>query len=509
MAFQVIIFTDLSASVYKNKPLGAYHIANQLRRNGYSVLVIDHFSRYLRNLNMLDELLINSVDQSTMLVGFSSTFFTVSLPEEKSWSSWLDYYGWDQQDFWCGQSKQTVEDLFARIRRLSPDVKFSYGGMLSTQHQQLIKQSPKLDYVTPGYGESHMLHLLDHLTGQVELRYRLAHDFRTRIIDWDMLAKDYDFHSCGVVNYEPQDVVLPNETLSLQTSRGCMYNCAFCSFPMRGSKRDRKDYHLNWLDLAEYFKRNWELYGVSNYQIVDDTFNETTEKIINFERAIELSGIDISWFSFMRVDLIDQEQLAVLRDSHCSSIWLGIETLNESSLKQIHKRYSAQQALSTIEAISRETSIKQYASVIFGLPGDTETTIRSWMQDLIDSSVDCIGINSLGVHERTPWSSDINREPEKFGITLTHDGGASELAWKTESFTGTRAWQLTTEYHELLWQQSRNGIAGFDRLGLLQHGMSEQELDQLTVDQLPYKRIMQNHHTRFREYHQQLRTLLS
>lgn len=500
MTFDIIIFTDATGLFYKQKTLGAWHIANILRQRGYTVLVVDYFSRYIRNQKKLQELLQLAVGPNTKLIGFSSTFFTYNLPEDKIWDNWITYYGLDMPDFYCGGDKDSVENLFEMCRLYSPNCQFFYGGNLASHTRELIYQSPALDYIVIGLGETQVWEIADHVFKNATLRYRLADDLKTKILDWDIVAKDFDFHNNGVIEYQSYDVILPNETLSLQTSRGCMYNCAFCSFPLRGRKRNKIDYHLNWQGLANYFRRNYELWGVTRYQLVDDTFNETTDKLKNFARAIKESGVPIQWFSFMRVDLVDQEQIELMAETDCKSIWFGLETLNPQALKGIDKNYDPEDALLTIEKITNATDINIFASIIFGLNYDKESDIRSWMSQLMDTSVACIGVNPLGGSERTAFTSSINKNPEKYGYEFDLSS-RYELNWTNQTWDSYAAIDLTLEYQKLLWDKKRNLVSSFELLGLPFHGYDIEFLSNLPISDIPFAEIFENIKEKFELYH--------
>lgn len=503
MTFDIILFTDATGLFYKQKTLGAWHIANMLRRKGYSVLVIDSFSRYIRDLSKLREILDRSMGSNTKLVGFSSTYFTYNLPETRRWDNWIDYYGLDVPDFWCGVPKSVVENLFDLLKEYSPDVKLLYGGTLATHYDALALMSPPLDFVVLGIGETQVSHVINHVFHGEKLRYRLARDMKTKVLDWDIKSLDFDFHHEGMIRYEPYDVILPDECLSLQTSRGCMYNCAFCSFPLRGRKRSDGDYHLNWLNLEEYFRRNYELWGTTRYQIVDDTFNETTEKLRMFKQTVKNSGVPIEWFSFMRVDLIDQEQIDIMAETNCRTIWIGIETLNPKALKGIDKKYDPELALNTINSVDQDTNARIYSSIMFGLEHDTVNDVRGWMQTMIDSPVACIGINPLGTNTRSPFTSSINKNPKKYGYEFDVSS-RYELNWRNNTWKGEDAAMFAIEYQTMLWKSKRNLVSSYELMGLPFHGLDIDQLTKTAIADLPYPEIIRDYIAKFDVYHNEL-----
>jgi hypothetical protein len=70
--YDYVLFTDGAENGLIHKPIGAFKLANQIRRLGYSCLVIDHLGKF--KLNELKQFIDLSIDISTRMVGFSNTF---------------------------------------------------------------------------------------------------------------------------------------------------------------------------------------------------------------------------------------------------------------------------------------------------------------------------------------------------------------------------------------------------------------------------------------------------
>ena len=497
--FQVILFTDLTSPVYHNKPLGAYTLATTLRQHGYSTLVIDHFSRYLRNPKMLVEILSQAIDNNTIMVAFSSTYFTLNLPEDQPIDNWHAFHD-GQSDIWCGnENKVAVIEQF--VRRKAPNAKLVYGGMLA-DNSELFKTKIKLDYVVKGYADVSMVALANHIKHGTPMNVRQQNNLN--IVDTDTLAATFNF-SQHLTCYEPCDIVLPGETLALETSRGCMYNCSFCNFPLRGRKRDSMDYHINNELLYRHFVDNYEKYGITNYQIVDDTFNETTEKLINFRNVVRRTGLPLQFMSFARLDLIGKhpEQLDILLEAGFRSLWFGLESLNDDSSRSISKMYTSSFAQKTLERMRPVVGndFRIYASFIFGLPQDSEKTIEKWMSWVInDSPIDCIQTCALAINPTsTPWPADISVNAEQYGYTLHNNDGY--VSWHNKIWTHKEAVTLADQYQNKIWETSRNRLAAFDLFGIMGHGYSFDSIKNIPIDKLPFDDIVAAGIVKFYQYH--------
>ena len=82
--YDFVIFTDVTDTILSYKAIGAYKIANTLREEGYTVLVVDHLHTF--SLDEFKRIIDLSVGPNTKFVGFSSTFYNASeeMVEERS-----------------------------------------------------------------------------------------------------------------------------------------------------------------------------------------------------------------------------------------------------------------------------------------------------------------------------------------------------------------------------------------------------------------------------------------
>ena len=81
------------------------------------------------------------------------------------------------------------------------------------------------------------------------------------------------------VIYEDRDYIQPYEWLGIEFARGCKFSCDFCNFPVLGVKGD---YSRDADDFGIQIKDAYDRFGVTNYLVADETFNDRTEKIAKF-----------------------------------------------------------------------------------------------------------------------------------------------------------------------------------------------------------------------------------
>ena len=118
--------------------------------------------------------------------------------------------------------------------------------------------------------------------------------------------------------------------LPLETTRGCTEVCTFCMVHVM----QKKHYHTK---PAEAIKREIEAIGNNMINIIDYNFGVNKQHVISTCNIIEKSGA-IGFTAEMCLDLLDDEELLIaLQKARCKIIYCGLETIQEDSLKSVHK----------------------------------------------------------------------------------------------------------------------------------------------------------------------------
>jgi len=512
MKFHAVFFTDMSARMWHARPLGAYRLATELRNQGFSVLVVDFLSQWLQDLRDFDKLLKSVISDQTLFVGYSGTFFSRGAEVFESINNVDDYYKYKSECLspWP-VDLNTIRLLNRRIKILNPDLRIFYGGAWASM--SLDNLSPAVsgvDYVVQGFADSYIADILKKLQDKTHIPFSLEND--CRVIKYDVTGAQFDFVNHSQTCYHPSDCFAPGEILPLETSRGCMFKCKFCSFPLLGRKKNDPSYHKHVDVLAREIAANYENFGITKYMFVDDTFNESTAKLQDVQQAIKLSGVDVKFFCYIRLDLIERfpEQIQLLSDMGMQSAFLGIETLNSKAARAVGKNSDPESVKRTIETMRAVMGDRCnfHASFIAGLPHETEETIDEWMtwvherHDLIDT----FNIQTLKLNKTdSNWPSEITRDPEKYGY-ITEPGTS---AWTNNmGLTLSDSARICRKWLTKTWQSGRLKIGGFDIVGMQNLGYSFEELQHQTLNSLPVADIKQRYQQRFKDYRQRLYTYI-
>ncbi len=212
-----------------------------------------------------------------------------------------------------------------------------------------------------------------------------------------------------VVLPDIRDYLNQSNELPVLTSRGCPFQCAFCSTSVMHGKRYRKRDPVKTVDELEYLKNR---YNPENFSFVDDTFTVDRERIRTICHEIIRRKLDINWGCSARADTLTPELVKLMSSAGCKGVFFGIESLDDEVLKKIKKGFQANRAVRMVKLLMDE-GITVDVSFILGLPGDnlknTERIYNFVKRYKLNGRV---LINTLQILPGT----DMYMYPERYGI---------------------------------------------------------------------------------------------
>lgn len=135
-------------------------------------------------------------------------------------------------------------------------------------------------------------------------------------------------------------------------SRGCPYNCSFCSNRVWKSStpvvrlRDPKSI----VDEMEYLKNNFSVREIFDNS---DEFNCNLEHALKICREIKKRNLGITWKTQLRVTPFSEELARELAESGCWYVHLGVESANQRTLDGINKRINLKDVESTCRLLKK------------------------------------------------------------------------------------------------------------------------------------------------------------
>lgn len=159
------------------------------------------------------------------------------------------------------------------------------------------------------------------------------------------------------------------------TSRGCPFDCSWCSKPTFGRTFRQQS-------PARVMEELWALknrYRVDYVRFCDDVFGIQRSWLDELLGRMEAEQIELKYECLARVDLLKPDLLARMRATGLERVYVGVESGSQKMLDLMNRGTKLSQIERTAEALRRE-GIRQFWFLMLGYPGETlediEATLR-------------------------------------------------------------------------------------------------------------------------------------
>lgn len=159
--------------------------------------------------------------------------------------------------------------------------------------------------------------------------------------------------------------------IPIQTSRGCPFDCEFCSVTGMFGKKLRYRSTENIIEeLRQYNDRKNALF------FYDDNFTANRRRAKELLRAMIAEKFKFSWSTQVRADVAkDLELVRLMREAGCETVYIGFESIDPESLKAMKKSQSVEEIKTAVNVLTKN-KIQIHGMFVFGFDTDTPETIK-------------------------------------------------------------------------------------------------------------------------------------
>ena len=214
---------------------------------------------------------------------------------------------------------------------------------------------------------------------------------------------------------------------SLITTRGCPFNCDYCSRAVSGNKyRERSK--ENVVDEIEQILS----YGYDRIWIADDVFTLHKSYVMGVCDEILKRGLKCQWECLSRADTLDPELARQMKASGCVRVFFGIESGSNDVLHEMKKHLTVEQAISAIET-AKKVGLNTGAFFILGYPGENDNTILQTIKFSNSLSLDYVSFSfpypfpGTGLYEKVK-----DRLMPEYWDLLSHGMMKHKLVFKSD-----------------------------------------------------------------------------
>jgi len=349
-------------------PLGLAYIAGTLKREGYTVRVVDLcFSSDIQ------------ADLTQILEDFHPHLIGISLRN-------LDNLTYPTSISYLPELEEVV--AIVRHRTVAPIV---IGGSGFSLIPLPLMRRLDVDFGIVGEGEESMVKLI-HCWENGDSPYGIP----------GVLVKGSDeFIPCTPMKTRgtPDRSVLDNQRYlkeggmaNIQTKRGCPFNCIYCTYPfLEGKEVMVKDVGVVVRELNELQSEQ----GIDYVYFVDNIFNYPPEHTEALCREMIAQGVRMRWTAFVNPKFLTPAIAELMVRAGCDGVELGADSASPRILAIYRKAFGLKDIIRASQSCS-DVGLKFALYLLLGGPGEDEESLRETF-DLVDRLAPTAIIAMIGI----------------------------------------------------------------------------------------------------------------
>ena len=373
-----------------NLPLGLMYVAAVLDKSGYQVEILDSF--------MADA--TSRMVEGTVEVGMPSDKIKKEIRKRKP-----DVVGIANPFSTQVEHAKKVADI---AKEVDPEILTVVGGPHATVvPEKFLEESRSVDVAVIGEGEYTMLDIAKAQSGTKKIAdvqgiaYRQGGTFKLNpprpfLKNLDELPYPA-YHLVNMESYlNPVKIEYRSfkpRALAMITSRGCPYNCCFCSVHLHMGRPFRAHSSTYVANHIQYVVDNFK---VKNIFFEDDNLTFDLKRMEDICDQIVERKIEFSWETpnGIRADRLTLELLKKMKKSGCRSVFFGVESGDQwVSDNIIHKDLDLKK-VEEVAKICKKIHLKSGGFYIIGFPGEKKEN----MKETVDFALKLKRDYDVGMH---------------------------------------------------------------------------------------------------------------
>jgi anaerobic magnesium-protoporphyrin IX monomethyl ester cyclase len=379
-------------------PIGLAYIGAFIKKCGYEYISIDACGE------ALDQVYRSKHDKDLTIQGLTIEEIIGKIPDDVAVVGLTSLFS---------HSWFLVKDIAIAIKKSFPNVLIVVGGEHPTAATDMVLDSGVIDIVVIGEGEETFVEILDcikhgkkyfDLSGIAYLdvfKNVVFNEKRKRIrnID-DFPYPDWDQWSIReYIDYGQVTGINLGRAIPILGSRGCPYECTFCSNKNMWTKRYIMRDGGGIVKEMSYMKVK---YNVSVFNFMDSTFIINKSKIAQFCKELIKSELNVEYQlpAGTRSEALTADVIGLLEQSGLRNIALAPESGSEMIRDIVKKKINYDSFIATVRSLNK-SKITTSCFVVIGFPEDNYDTLKESLKMI--RKLAFLGVDDITVSQFTPY----------------------------------------------------------------------------------------------------------
>ncbi len=307
-----------------------------------------------------------------------------SLMKKRGWDVDVIYEETDRVDYSCLKSADlvgisTITSTAPRAYKIADRVRENGTPVLmGGPHVTFLSEEAleHADFVIRGEGEKALMDFIDAWEGDRDY---------SEVPNLSYRKNGQSFHNPkGPVINDLDEIPFPDfegkytgkgkirrQTIPVQTSRGCPFNCEFCSVTgMFGKKFRFRSTQSVIRELRFYNRKKNHIF------FYDDNFAASRKRLKALLEAMIKEDFKFDWSTQVRVDIArHKDLLKLMHKAGCRTLYIGLESINPDSLLSMKKNQTVEEIKRAVKVIQKHR-IRIHGMFMYGFDDDDWQTVK-------------------------------------------------------------------------------------------------------------------------------------
>lgn len=374
---------------FASPPVGLAGLASYLQLNGYETELVDMVGEDLRNYELLDNGIYRCGMGNNKLIKIVENFKPDVVGISCSFTPRLN----------------NVLEIARRIKQYNRNIITIVGGMHATTSPETLLSKQTIDYVIMGEGEIPLFILLEKLRVKESPTDIKGISFRQNgkiMISRDRALLDV-LETLPMPAYEllpmekyfrytkRDNLMVDRRHTSVITSRGCPFNCSFCSSAIFWGQLWRARHFMHVLTELELLVEN---YKVREIAFEDDNMSLDKPRMMAMCGEMIHRNLNLRWSTpnGIHIATLDLELIRIMKKSGCVRLNFGIESGDEAILANAMNKKIDLAKTKEVIRMCHEEGIITLGYFILGMPGETPQSLEKTIAYAKSLALDEIGL---------------------------------------------------------------------------------------------------------------------
>ena len=345
----VLVDANVATTPYPVYPLGMSMVANALIKAGNKVVQFD----FLQQDSSFENLIATIKKEEPKIIGISMRN--------------IDNVNSQNIEKYTG----VVQSIVTQIRSIS-DAIIVLGGTAFSILPEILIEEIGADYGIVGEGEKLMVELAEKIkAGNRPLNKILRADSQLKGLEIPRAYYDKE-----IVKYYLDNGSVAN----VQTKRGCIHKCTYCSYPHLEGNIFRKRDVNETIDDIEFLTKECKAKMIF---FTDSVFNDKQGNYIELLEEMVKRNVSIPWTAYIKPEKFSKPVIDLMLKTGVRGVEIGSDGASDESLAGLGKSFRFKDIIECNNSFT-ENGIATANFFMFGGPKETIETVKIGIKNIID-----------------------------------------------------------------------------------------------------------------------------